>query len=132
MSEPSPNGVSPWRLDYYSPLWDDGIISSKKTNVKGILTKMVRPRRLELPRISPQAPQACVSTNSTMVATFLFYQTFFQKARTIVFLKKSCRIFYRILFQFLADTTISTIRIFLCTCTSPASQSIRTPLRCLF
>ena len=36
MSEPSPNGVSPWRLDLYSPLWDKGLIALKKTNVKGI------------------------------------------------------------------------------------------------
>ena len=34
---------------------------------------MVWPRRLELPRVAPQAPQACVSTNSTMATTGRYY-----------------------------------------------------------
>ena len=42
---------------------------------------MVRPRRLELPRIAPQAPQACVSTNSTMAAIGVILSDFSQKRK---------------------------------------------------
>ena len=44
-----------------------------------VYEKLVRPRRLELPRISPQAPQACVSTNSTMAATGIILAKIYSK-----------------------------------------------------
>ena len=46
---------------------------------------MVRPRRLELPRISPQAPQACVSTNSTMAAYRRYYTRLFSENQVLAF-----------------------------------------------
>ena len=48
----------------------------KKSPFKGDF--LVRPRRLELPRIAPQAPQACVSTNSTMAAIRVIVPDFYK------------------------------------------------------
>lgn len=48
---------------------------------------MVRPRRLELPRIAPQAPQACVSTNSTMAASGKHYTRLFTENQVLAFVK---------------------------------------------